>query len=116
VNPCGQWKGGCTPLLVATLIRPALDNEEMRTIFHIGYEQVALDRQGVTDLLTSPRVKQVIEDKGIKLISINQLTKGLPRSTASKKLEKAMEKYLDAVQKANQDLHSIMIVQHGKRA
>jgi len=80
----------------------------MRTIFHIGYEQVALDRQGVTDLLTSPRVKQVIEDKGIKLISINQLTKGLPRSTASKKLEKAMEKYLDAVQKANQDLHIIM--------
>lgn len=47
----------------------------MRTVFHIGYEQVALDRQGVTDLLTSPRVKQVIEDKGIKLISINQLTK-----------------------------------------
>lgn len=85
----------------------------MRTVFHIGYEQVALDRQGVTDLLTSPRVKQVIEDKGIKLISINQLTKGLPRSTTSKKLEKAMEKYLDAVQKANQDLHSIMIVQHG---
>lgn len=95
------------------LDHPALDNEEMRTVFHIGYEQVALDRQGVTDLLTSPRVKQVIEDKGIKLISINQLAKGLPRSTASKKLEKAMEKYLDAVQKANQDLHSIMIVQHG---
>ena len=84
------------------LDHPALDNEEMRTVFHIGYEQVALDRQGVTDLLTSPRVKQVIEDKGIKLISINQLTKGLPRSTASKKLEKAMEKYLDAVQKAAQ--------------
>ena len=57
------------------LDHPALDNEEMRTVFHIGYEQVALDRQGVTDLLTSPRVKQVIEDKGIKLISINQLTK-----------------------------------------
>lgn len=60
----------------------------MRTVFHIGYEQVALDRQGVTDLLTSPRVKQVIEDKGIKLISINQLTKGLPRSTASKNWRK----------------------------
>ena len=58
-------------------------------------------------------VDVLFEDKGIKLISINQLTKGLPRSTASKKLEKAMEKYLDAVQKANQDLHSIMIVQHG---
>lgn len=29
------------------LDHPALDNEEMRTVFHIGYEQVALDRQGV---------------------------------------------------------------------
>ena len=26
----------------------------MKTVFHIGYEDVALDRQGVTDLLTSP--------------------------------------------------------------
>lgn len=95
------------------LDHPALDNEEMKTVFHIGYEQVALDRQGVTDLLTSPRVKQVIEEKGIKLISINQLTKGLPRSTPSKKLEKAMGKYLEAVKNADQDLHSIMIVQHG---
>lgn len=95
------------------LDHPALDNEEMKTVFHIGYEQVALDRQGVTDLLTSPRVKQVIEEKGIKLISINQLTKGLPRNTPSKKLEKAMEKYLEAVKNAGQDLHSIMIVQHG---
>ena len=95
------------------LDHPALDNEEMKTVFHIGYEQVALDRQGVTDLLTSPRIKQVIEEKGIKLISINQLTKGLPRSTPSKKLEKAMEKYLEAVKNAGQDLHSIMIVQHG---
>lgn len=95
------------------LDHPALDNEEMKTVFHIGYDQVALDRQGVTDLLTSPRVKQVIEEKGIKLISINQLTKGLPRSTPSKKLEKAMEKYLEAVKNAGQDLHSIMIVQHG---
>ncbi len=60
------------------LDHPALDNDEMKTVFHIGYEDVALDRQGVTDLLTSPRVRKAIEDKGIKLISINQLTKGLP--------------------------------------
>ncbi|WP_303208368.1 polysaccharide deacetylase family protein [Bacteroides oleiciplenus] len=96
------------------LDHPALDNEEMRPVFHIGYENVALDRQGVTDLLTSPRVKQAIEDKGIKLISINQLTKGLPHATTPGKLAKAMQKYLDAMQKANQELHSIMIVQHGK--
>lgn len=95
------------------LDHPALDNDEMKTVFHIGYEDVALDRQGVTDLLTSPRVKQTIEDKGIKLISINQLTKALPRADASPKMDKAMEKYLNAVQKAGQDLHSIMIVQHG---
>lgn len=95
------------------LDHPALDNEEMKTVFHIGYENVALDRQGVTDLLTSPRVKQVIKDKGIRLISINQLTKGLPRANAPKKLERAMDKYLKAMQKNNQDLHSIMIVQHG---
>lgn len=95
------------------LDHPAFDNDEMKTVFHIGYEDVALDRQGVTDLLTNPRVKQTIEEKGIKLITINQLTKGLPRATASKKLDKAMDKYLDAVKKAGQDLHSIMIVQHG---
>lgn len=95
------------------LDHPALDNDEMKTVFHIGYEDVALDRQGVTDLLTSPRVKQTIEDKGIKLISINQLAKALPRADASPKMDKAMNKYLNAVQKAGQDLHSIMIVQHG---
>ena len=36
------------------LDHPALDNDEMKTVFHIGYEDVALDRQGVTDLLTTP--------------------------------------------------------------
>ena len=95
------------------LDHPALDNDEMKTVFHIGYEDVALDRQGVTDLLTSPRVRIAIEDKGIKLISINQLTKGLPRAAATPKLDKAMNRYLDAVKKAGQDLHSILIVQHG---
>ena len=91
----------------------ALDNDEMNTVFHIGYEDVALDRQGVTELLTSPPVRKAIEDKGIKLISINQLTKGLPPAAATLKLDKAMNRYLDAVKKAGQDLHSIMIVQHG---
>ncbi len=33
------------------LDHPALDNEEMKTVGHIGYENVAMDRQGVTDLL-----------------------------------------------------------------
>ena len=29
---------------------PSLDNEEMQTVGHVGYEHVAMDRQGVTDL------------------------------------------------------------------
>lgn len=95
------------------LDHPAYDNDEMKTVFHIGYEDVALDRQGVTDLLKSPRVRKAIDDKGIRLITINQLTKGLPRATAAKKLDKAMEKYLEAAKKDGQDIHSIMIVQHG---
>lgn len=55
------------------LDHPAFDTDEMKAVFHIGYEDVAFDRQGVTDLLTSPRVKKVIEEKGIKLISIKEL-------------------------------------------
>lgn len=96
------------------LDHPALDNDEMQMVFHIGYENVAADRQGVTDLLTSPRVKQAIEERGIRLLTINQLTKGLPRGTASKKLDKAVEKYLAAAQKDGQDLHSLMVMQHGE--
>ena len=95
------------------LDHPAYDNDEMKTVFHIGYEDVALDRQGVTDLLKSPRVRKAIDDKGIRLITINQLTKGLPRATAPRKLDKGMEKYLEAAKKDGQDIHSIMIVQHG---
>ena len=93
---------------------PALDNEEMQTVGHIGYENVAEDRQGVTNLFTSPKVKEVIKEKGIRLISYNDLTKSLTRAEASPKVTKAVDKYLKAVQKENQDLHSLMILQHGK--
>lgn len=93
---------------------PALDNDEMRTVGHIGYEHVAADRQGVTDLLTSDRVKQALREKGIKLISYNDLTKSLPRGESSKAMDKAFDKYQKAVADAGQDLHSIMIVQRGK--
>ena len=93
---------------------PALDNDEMRPVGHIGYEHVAADRQGVTDLFTSDRVKQALREKGIKLISYNDLTKSLPRGESSKAMDKAFDKYLKAVADAGQDLHSIMIVQRGK--
>jgi chitin disaccharide deacetylase len=54
---------------------PGFDSPELRAISHIGYEDVATDRQGVTDLFTSDVVKQAIQKKGIKLISYADLNK-----------------------------------------
>lgn len=54
---------------------PGLDTPEMRAIHHIGYEDVAIDRQGVTDTWTSPRVRDNITAKGIQLISYRDLAK-----------------------------------------
>jgi hypothetical protein len=47
----------------------------MQAIGHIGYEKVALDRQGVTDMFTSARVKEVIERRKIKLVSYADVLK-----------------------------------------
>lgn len=52
---------------------PGLDNTELRAIHHIGYENVAEDRQGVTDLFTSAAVKAKIKAKGIQLVSYKDL-------------------------------------------
>ena len=94
---------------------PAYNNDEMKTVGHKGYENVATDRQGVTDLYTNKTVKNTISEKGIELISYNDLTKALPRNTDQIiKLKKVLNKYLEAVKKDSQDLHSIMILQHGQ--
>lgn len=98
------------------LDHPALNNDEMQTVGHIGYEDVAVDRQGVTDLFTSEKVKQVINERHIELINYNELVKSLPRSTpkAEKVNEKGITNYLEAVKKSGMDLHSLMIVRNGK--
>jgi predicted glycoside hydrolase/deacetylase ChbG (UPF0249 family) len=54
---------------------PALDGPEMRAIYHIGYENVATDRQGVTDVFTSSLVMEAIKRKKITLISYADLKK-----------------------------------------
>ncbi|MVM32879.1 ChbG/HpnK family deacetylase [Spirosoma sp. HMF4905] len=54
---------------------PGLDTPELRAIHHIGYEQVAIDRQGVTDCWTNSKVKAFIKTKGIQLISYKDLAK-----------------------------------------
>jgi chitin disaccharide deacetylase len=52
---------------------PALDTPEMKAIHHIGYERVAEDRQGVTDLWTAPDIIALIKQKKIQLISYKDL-------------------------------------------
>lgn len=54
---------------------PAFDDAEMRAIHHIGYENVAEDRQGVTNLFTDKEVKAFIKKKNIQLISYKDLLK-----------------------------------------
>jgi predicted glycoside hydrolase/deacetylase ChbG (UPF0249 family) len=48
---------------------PGLDTEDVRALGHGGNQDVAADRAGVTHALTSPKVRQAIEDRGVKLIS-----------------------------------------------
>jgi chitin disaccharide deacetylase len=55
---------------------PGLDTPEMRAIHHIGYEDVAADRQGVTTAWTSSKVKDVIKQKRIQLIGYGKLKDG----------------------------------------
>lgn len=95
---------------------PAYDNVEMQGVGHIGYENVALDRQGVTDTWTSEKVKQAIAEKGIELVNFPSLAKALPRSTpaAENVNPKNIASYLEAVKASGQDLHSLMILRNGK--
>jgi len=52
---------------------PGLNGEELRAVHHIGDEEVAADRQGVTDLFTNEKVKALIKQKGIQLIGYKDL-------------------------------------------
>ena len=52
---------------------PGFDNDELRAVSHVGYENVATDRQGVTEMFTSEKVKTFIKQKGIQLISYKDL-------------------------------------------
>ncbi len=54
---------------------PGLDTPEMQPIGHVGYRNVAADRAGVTKAFTSDKVKQVIKERGIQLLSYADLYK-----------------------------------------
>ncbi len=51
---------------------PGIDNDELRAVYHIGYEDVAKGRQDVTTIFTSEKVKEAIQQKGIKLVSYKE--------------------------------------------
>ncbi|MET0638125.1 MAG: polysaccharide deacetylase family protein [Chitinophagaceae bacterium] len=55
------------------LDHPGYNDAELKAIFHIGYEDVAADRQGVTDLFTNKEIIELIKKKGILLISYGDL-------------------------------------------
>lgn len=55
---------------------PGLDNDELRAIYHIGYEDVAKGRQDVTTIFTSEKVKEAIIRKGIQLVSYKEVIEG----------------------------------------
>ncbi|ULQ52071.1 ChbG/HpnK family deacetylase [Flavihumibacter fluvii] len=60
-----QLQDGKTYLFVE---HPGLNDAELQAIHHIGYENVAEDRQGVTDLFTSEKLKEAIVRRGIQLV------------------------------------------------
>jgi hypothetical protein len=52
---------------------PSFDVKEMQAISHPGYENVAIDREWVTRVFTSEKVRRTIEEEGIRLISYRDL-------------------------------------------
>ncbi|WP_315816762.1 hypothetical protein [Paraflavitalea speifideaquila] len=64
------------------LDHPALNDAEAKAIHHIGYENVAEDRQGVTDLWTDKEIKALIQELKIQLISYADLKNNPSQSPA----------------------------------
>lgn len=65
-------KAGKTYMFVE---HPGINTPELQAISHIGYESVAADRQGVTDIWTDPEIKALVRELGIELISYADLKK-----------------------------------------
>ena len=58
-----------TPGTWLTVEHPGYDVQEMQAIGHKGYENVAIDREGVTQAFCSAKVKDAIQKRGVKLVS-----------------------------------------------
>ncbi len=63
-----------TPGLWHFVEHPGMNVPEMQAMGHVGYENVATDRDDVTRLFTSKKVMKVIESKKIKLMSYKDVS------------------------------------------
>jgi len=81
-----------------------------------GSGDVAVARQGVASLVTDEQVKQASGEKGILLVSSDDVVMALPRSTpdAEQVNPKGISDYFEAVKESGQELHSLMVLRHGK--
>jgi len=70
INMLDKLEAGKTYIFID---HPGIDNDELKAVWHIGYEDVAADRQGVTDVYTNEKVKIKIKEKGIQLIGYRDL-------------------------------------------
>ena len=57
----------------------ATDTPEMQAFGHVGYLDVAADRQAVLDAWTSPVVREAIASRGIELTSLREVLKNRQR-------------------------------------
>ena len=64
---------GLDPGLYLFVEHPGLDTPEMQALGHLGYRNVAADRDGVTRAFTSKNVKQAVRRKEVQLISYGDL-------------------------------------------
>jgi predicted glycoside hydrolase/deacetylase ChbG (UPF0249 family) len=70
LNMLGKLQPGNTYWFID---HPGMNDDELKAVYHIGYETVAADRQGVTDVFTNEKVKTFIKEKGIQLIGYRDL-------------------------------------------
>ena len=66
---------GLSPGTYLFVEHPGMNTAEMGAIGHKGYEDVAQDRDAVTEVFVSEKVRKTIERLGIKLISYADLKK-----------------------------------------
>lgn len=71
-----QTLDALTPGRYIHVDHPAYDTPETRQIHHVGYEGVAVDRQGVVEAWTDAEVQAIIERRHIRLVSYGDVKRG----------------------------------------